>query len=205
MGENGCGKSTLLEAMAVAWGFNPEGGSRNFSFTTRSSHSSLHQYLTLVKTGAHPRTGYFFRAESYFNVATEIERLDEGGTPPDAVIHAYGSISLHEQSHGESFLALIQHRFFPGGLYLLDEPEAALSPAGLLKMLAKIDQLVKEGSQFIIATHSPVLMALPGALVYEFRDGAFHETDYQETSHFRFMKQFMNNPHGIMGELTGSK
>src|SRR5215469_5920562 len=160
VGENGSGKSTLLEAVAVAWGFNPEGGTKNFRFGTRASHSVLHEYLRVAKGVRRPKDGFFLRAESFFNVATEIENLDsEPGGPP--VISYYGNHSLHEQSHGESFMALLVNRFGGHGVYLLDEPEAALSPQRQLAALARIHELVCADSQFIIATHSPILMAYP--------------------------------------------
>jgi len=151
-GENGSGKSTLVEAIAVALGFNAEGGSRNMSVSTRTSHSELHQCLRLVRGTRTPRNGFFLRAESFFNVATHIEQLDEepGGGPP--IIDAYGGVSLHEQSHGESFLALILNRFGPNGLYVLDEPEAALSLRGNLALMRRMHDLVRAGSQFIVAT-----------------------------------------------------
>jgi predicted ATPase len=136
VGENGSGKSTLLEAIAVAWGFNPEGGTRNFRFGTRQSHSELHEYLRIAKGVRRPRDGFFLRAESFFNVATEIDRLD--------VVDSYGGRSLHEQSHGEAFLALMMNRFGGEGLYILDEPEAALSPQRQLTALARIHQLVHQ-------------------------------------------------------------
>src|SRR5213080_2922437 len=124
-GENGSGKSTLVEAIAVAAGFNAEGGSRNVTVSTRASHSPLHKHLRLVRGTRRPRTGYFLRAESFFNVATYLERLEDPGA-----LAPYGGRSLHEQSHGESFISLLKHRFGPGGLYILDEPEAALSLGG---------------------------------------------------------------------------
>lgn len=155
IGENGSGKSTLMEAIAVSLGFNAEGGSKNFSFGTRRSHSELHEYLRIAKGIKRPRDGYFLRAESFFYLATEIEVLDAvpfGGPP---VINSYGGRSLHEQSHGESFMALLMKRFGGQGVYLLDEPEAALSPCRQLAVLSRIHDLVLENSQFIIATHSP--------------------------------------------------
>ena len=168
VGENGSGKSTLLEAIAVACGFNPEGGSKNFRFDTRASHSELHRYLRLSRGVRRPRDGFFLRAESFFNVATEIERLDsEPGLGPP-IGPAYGQRPLHEQSHGESFLALLVKRFKGEGLYLLDEPEAALSPSRQLAVITRIHDLVQEHSQFIIATHSPILMAYPEAYIYSF-------------------------------------
>jgi predicted ATPase len=165
VGENGSGKSTLLEAIAVAAGFNAEGGRRNFGFTTRASHSDLHAHLRLVRGVRRPRDGFFLRAESFFNVATEIERLDaEPGLGPP-IIDSYGGRSLHEQSHGESFMTLALERLGGAGLYVLDEPEAALSPTRQLALLARIHQLVEAGSQFLVATHSPLLLAYPDATI----------------------------------------
>jgi predicted ATPase len=194
IGENGSGKSTLLEAIAVASGFNPEGGSKNFRFGTRASHSELHRYLRLAKGFPRPRDGFFFRAESFFNVATEIERLDAEpmGGPP--VIDSYGGRSLHEQSHGESFLALMLNRFGGQGLYLLDEPEAALSPQRQLAVLARMHDLVQDHSQFIIATHSPILMAYPDAYIYAFSPDRIAKVDYYQTEHYRVMHDFLTNP-----------
>ncbi|MEK8103970.1 AAA family ATPase [Micromonospora sp. M12] len=146
-GDNGTGKSTLIEAIAVAAGFNPEGGSTNFRFSTRATESSLGEHLRLVRGTRKPRTGFFLRAESFYNVATEIDRL--------GVADGYGGASLHERSHGESFLDLATHRFKPHGLYLLDEPEAALSVHGCLALLTRIHDLTEAGAQFVIATHSP--------------------------------------------------
>lgn len=186
IGENGSGKSTLLEAIAVSLGFNPEGGSKNFAFGTRPSHSELHGYLRIAKGIRRPRTGYFLRAESFFNVATEIERLD--------VTDSYGGKSLHEQSHGESFMALIENRFGAEGLYILDEPEAALSPQRQLRLLARMHALVRKGSQFIIATHSPILMAYPDACIYQCAPEGLSEIAYQETEHYKVTKAFLADP-----------
>ena len=163
-GENGTGKSTLLEAIAVGYGFNPEGGTRNFNFASRETHSNLNEYITIVKGIRRPKDGFFLRAESFYNVASEIDRLDQEGFVP--LIDSYGGRSLHEQSHGESFMSLILNRFRGDGIYILDEPEAALSPSRQLALLCRIHQLVKDGSQFIIATHSPILMAYPEADIY---------------------------------------
>lgn len=203
VGENGTGKSTLLEAIAVACGFNPEGGTRNFRFGTRASHSPLHEYLRIVKGIRRPKDGFFLRAESFFNVATEIERLDQEGMGPH-VIESYGGQSLHEQSHGESFLALMMNRFGGHGLYLLDEPEAALSPQRQLAAVARIHDLVKANSQFIIATHSPILMAYPDAMIYACRSHGIEHVEYEETEHYRVMHDFMANPKRMLDVLLAS-
>ncbi len=200
IGENGCGKSTLVEAIAVAMGFNPEGGTRNFNFGTRDSHSDLHRYIRLAKSIKRPRDGFFLRAESFFNVATNIDQLDvEPGGPP--IINSYGGLSLHEQSHGESFLSLVIHRFSGNGLYILDEPEAALSPTRQLAVLARMNQLLEQDSQFIIATHSPILMAYPGALIYHITESGIESVDYEETEHYEVTKAFLDNPDRMLQVL----
>jgi predicted ATPase len=198
VGENGSGKSTLLEAIAVASGFNAEGGSKNFRFGTRESHSELHRFLRITKGLPRPRDGFFFRAESFFNVATTIENLDREPGPATPIGPAYGDRSLHEQSHGESFLALMLNRFHGHGLYLLDEPEAALSPKRQLAILTRIYDLVQEKSQFIIATHSPILMAYPDAIIYEFSKEGIHKVTYEETEHYRITRDFLANPKRMM-------
>ncbi|GGY05413.1 AAA family ATPase [Pseudoduganella dura] len=200
VGENGSGKSTLLEAIAVALGYNAEGGSRNLRFGTRDSHSPLHGHLRISRGYRKPRDGYFLRAESFFNVATALERLDEGpGGPP--LIDSYGGHSLHEQSHGESFMALLNHRFGGQGLYVLDEPEAALSPQRQLAALARIHQLVKAGSQFIIATHSPILMAYPDARIYACLPDGLRRTDYEDTEHYQVTLEFLRDPRRMLDTL----
>lgn len=198
IGENGSGKSTLLEAIAVSLGFNAEGGTKNFSFGTRRSHSQLHEYLRVAKGVRRPRNGFFLRAESFFNVATEIERLDEDpfGGPP--IINSYGGRSLHEQSHGESFLALMTERFGSEGLYILDEPEAALSPQRQLAVLSRIHDLILDNSQFIIATHSPILMAYPDACIYQFGKGGISKIAYEDTEHFQITRDFLLNPQRML-------
>jgi predicted ATPase len=197
VGENGSGKSTLVEAIAVAAGFNPEGGSRNFRFATRASESSLGRHLVLGWGPAKPRTGYFLRAESYYNVATEIERLDREGGPP--LLPAYGGTSPHERSHGESFLDLVTHRFGPNGLYVLDEPEAALSVRGCMALLARLAELVERNCQVLIATHSPILLALPGATILEIGDdGAISRVSYDEALPVRLTREFLAAPERLL-------
>lgn len=201
IGENGSGKSTLLEAIAIALDLNAEGGSRNMNFCTRASHSPLHAVLSLCRGVRRPRDGYFLRAESFFNVATEIERLDAipANSPP--IINSYGGRSLHEQSHGESFFTLIMKRFGGGGLYILDEPEAALSPMRQLALITRMHQLVQASSQFIIATHSPILMAYPDAVIYSLDEDAMRQVDYTDTAHYAVTKRFMNNHRSMLNEL----
>jgi predicted ATPase len=200
IGENGSGKSTLLEAIAVSLGFNPEGGTRNFRFNTRASHSALHDFLRVAKGARGPNDGFFFRAESFFNVATEIERLDsEPGGP--RIIGSYGGRSLHEQSHGESFMALMMNRMGGHGLYLLDEPEAALSPQRQLAVLSRMHDLVVEESQFVIATHSPILMAYPDARIYSFSQQGVEKVDYYDTEHYLVMRDFLAHPKRMLDIL----
>lgn len=201
VGGNGSGKSTLLEAIAIAAGFNPEGGSKNFRFSTACSASSLHEYLRVVRGTHRERTGFFLRAESYFNLATEIEELDKEPSPAPLIIESYGNKPLHEQSHGESFMALVQHRFGDRGLYLLDEPEAALSPSWQLSLLRSINDLVVRGSQFIIATHSPLLLAYPHARILQFDEQGVCEKEYRETEHFQLCRAFLNSPERFLGYL----
>ena len=160
VGENGSGKSTLLEAIAIAAGINPEGGTSNFAFSTRDSHSGLSEAIRLVRGVRRPRTDFFLRAESLFTAATYLDALQRDD--PGA-LSAYGGASLHEQSHGESFLAVMLNRFGPEGFYVMDEPEAALSTQNCLTCLRRIHELVGAGSQFVIATHSPIVLAYPDA------------------------------------------
>lgn len=194
VGENGYGKSTLLEGIATAWGFNPEGGSINFRFSTRPSHSDLYQHLRLIKSSTKPRDGFFLRAESFFNLATDIEHLDAEPSTAPPIIKSYGMHSLHEQSHGESFLTLLNKRFGGNGLYVLDEPEAALSPTRQLSVIRRINQLVLKNSQFIIATHSPILMAYPRAKTVLLDEVGVSEVGYKATEHYAVTRQFINNP-----------
>jgi predicted ATPase len=195
IGENGTGKSTLIEAMAVAAGFNAEGGSRNFNFATRRTESDLHQVLRLVRSARRQRDGYFLRAESLYNVASTIDDLE--------VADSYGGRSLHAQSHGESFLALALHRFGSNGLYFLDEPEAALSPSRQLALLALIDDHVQHrGSQFVVATHSAILMAYPDATIYELSaEHGIQSVNYEDTDHFLITRDFLNDRQSFFKDL----
>ena len=201
IGENGSGKSTLLEAIAVALGFNPEGGSRHFRFGTRPSHSDLYEYLRVVRSVVRPRDGYFLRAESYYNVATEIENLDKIPRAGPKIAPAYGERALHEQSHGESFLALVEHRLRGNGLYLLDEPEAALSPVRQMALLSRLHALVGASSQLIIASHSPILLAYPGAALYHVGPSGMKRIAYEDTEHFRVTRDFLNRYPSMLKEL----
>lgn len=199
VGENGSGKSTLIEGIAVAAGFNPEGGSKNFNFTTYRSHSDLCDHIRLIRgTNGKWRDGYFLRAESFYNVATNIEELDRIPASAPPVSQAYGCRALHEQSHGESFLALMQERFFGRGLYILDEPEAALSPARILAMMRIIKQLTDRDSQFIISTHSPILTAFPGAAIYEIGEYGIRPTAWNRTDNYLLTKRFLSSPESIL-------
>ncbi len=194
VGENGTGKSTLLEAVATVLGFNPEGGSRNLRFSTNDTHSDLDEHLHVSK-GKRPRRGYFVRSESFYNLATAIDEIDP------AIVDSYGGRSLHVLSHGESFLTLAQHQFGGLGLFLLDEPEAALSPARQLAILALIHQSILQGSQYVIATHSPILMAYPGAWIYSLSDTGLQRVDYDDTEHVRVTRAFLDDPDRMLRRL----
>lgn len=184
VGENGSGKSTLLEAIAVAYGFNPEGGTRNYSFSTYDSHSELCDAMQLVKGWNKVNWGYFLRAESFYNVATAEEAYSRiNGIPQH----------YHERSHGESFLKLVQKNFRSGSVYLLDEPEAALSPQRQLTLLLEIAHCAEQGSQFLIATHSPILLGLPDAEILSFDGGSIHPCAYEDTESYRVTKMFLDD------------
>ncbi len=195
-GENGSGKSTLIEAIAVAAGFNAEGGSRNVTVSTRASHSDLHKHLRLVRGTRRPRSGYFLRAESFFNVTTYIEQLGDPG-----IAAAYGDRPLHERSHGESFIALVQHRFGPNGLYILDEPEAALSLRGNLALMRRMHDLVAEGSQFIVSTHSPILLGYPDAKIFVLSSEGITETAYEKTEIVELTRSFLDGREQFLRHL----
>jgi predicted ATPase len=195
VGDNGSGKSTILEAIAVAMGFNAEGGSKNFRFETKATHSVLHEHLKVDKGRniRKPKDGYFFRAESFYNLATEVQDLGVTG---------YGERELHEQSHGESFFAFFNNRLWANGIYLLDEPEAALSPKRQMSLISIIHRLVSEGSQLIIATHSPILLAYPEARIYLFSERGIEGVKYEETEHYQVTKGFLDRHEMMVRMLT---
>lgn len=192
VGENGSGKSTILESIAVAFGFNAEGGTKNFNFSSKETHSELNHYIKIVKGVKKPRDGFFFRAESFYNFATNVEELK--------LNDVYGGRSLHEQSHGESFFAVFQNRFSGESIYILDEPEAALSPSRQMSLITRMHDLIKKGSQFIIATHSPILMAYPDAIIYQINEG-FEPVSYEDTEHYQITRAFLNNPQKMLDIL----
>ena len=192
VGENGSGKSTLLEAIAIAAGFNPEGGSRNYHFSTFDSHSELCEAIRIVRGYNRPGWGYFLRAESFYNVATKEMDYADADHP---------SQKYHEKSHGESFLTLAQNQFRPHGLYLLDEPEAALSPQRQLTLLINIHECAKAGAQFFIVTHSPILLGMPEAEILTFDEGKLHSCDYEETSSYQITELYINNRKQLLERL----
>ncbi len=198
IGENGMGKSTLLEAIAVGLGFNAEGGGKNFNFSTQSTHSTLHNYLKITRGIHKMKDSYFLRSESFYNVASQIDLLDADESAEEIrkpkIIDSYGGKSLHEQSHGESFWALFMNRFWGSGLYILDEPESALSITRQMAMLAQMDKLVNKNSQFIIATHSPIILAYPNATIYQMTPKGVDKVKYKETDTYQLYKGFLDNP-----------
>ena len=194
VGENGSGKSTMLEAIAVNYGFNPEGGTKNYSFSTYDSHSELCDAIKLSRGIRKPKWGYFLRAESFYNVATA-EEMYAKEDPRGKQEH------FHERSHGESFLQLVQSNFQGNGLYLLDEPEAALSPQRQLTLLLEIVNCAKEDAQFIMVTHSPILLGIPGAEILSFDNGQIHPIDYEDTDSYQITKMFIENKEQLLKRL----
>lgn len=190
VGENGIGKSTFIEAIAVALGLPAEGGTENFIYETNNTTSVLSEYLR-VGTFNKPKTKFFLRAESFYNFSTEVDNI--------GVWSSYGG-SLHECSHGESFLKLVQNRFTENGLYILDEPEAALSPQKQLSLLCLIDDLVRNGSQFIIATHSPILISYNKGKILNL-DNNFEEIKYEDTDIYKLYKIYLDQPDAMQHKL----
>lgn len=202
VGENGSGKSTLLEAIAVAAGLNAEGGTSNFAFSTHESHSELWRALRLVRGTRRPRTDYFLRAESVFTAASYLDEL-QAQDPAAGALMSYGGRSMHEQSHGESFLAVMLNRFGADGFYVMDEPEAALSAQSCLTCLRRIHELVGEGSQFVIATHSPIVLAYPDATIYECGPDGIDAVGYEQTDLVRVFSGFLADRERILATLLG--
>lgn len=210
VGENGSGKSTLLEAIAERCGFNLRGGNRNHNLNTgyrfEGYESALARHLQVAWNGPRISDGFFMRAESFFNFASYIDEL---ALDDPRILKAYGGRSLHQQSHGESFLSLFSNQF-ENGVYILDEPEAALSPARVLAFMSVINELEQNGrAQFLIATHSPILICYPNATILQFGDDGVHETRYEDTEHFQVTQTFLNNPglylHHLMRGQAGDK
>ena len=192
VGENGSGKSTLLEAIAVSYGFNPEGGTKNYSFSTYDSHSELCDAIRIAKGVRRPKSGYFLRAESFYNVATKEQEYADITHPSE---------KYHEKSHGESFLAIAQNYMREDGIYIFDEPEAALSPQRQLTLLMEIYKCAKEGAQFLIVTHSPILLGIPGADIYTFDEGKIHLCEYEDTDSYIVTEMFINNRDNLLYRL----
>jgi len=197
VGENGVGKSTFIESIAVSLGLPAEGGTENFRYNTKNTTSNLSDYLT-VSTYNKPKLKFFLRAESFYNFSSEVQRLvEEDGFY--SLYKSYGG-NLHECSHGESFLKLVQNKFRDHGLYILDEPEAALSPQRQLSLLCLIDDLVKQGSQFIIATHSPILISYRNGVILDL-DNNFKEIDYKDTDIYNLYKMYLDDSEGMQKKL----
>jgi predicted ATPase len=194
VGENGSGKSTILEALADKLDLDAEGGDTVLTFVSTRADSPLASALVLTRGTRSPSMRYFLRAESFFNVAREVD------AHPGALAH-HGGRPLHGMSHGESFLTLAVERFLPDGLFLLDEPEAALSPQGCLTLLRRMRELAIDGAQFVIATHSPLLLAYPGATIYELGDHGLRETPYEDTDHYRLTRAFLEAPERFLRSL----
>jgi len=198
VGENGSGKSTLLEAIAYHAGFGIEGGTRNFRVQTTESSEAVAPLKDVLRLSWSRKNlkGYYLRAESFFNNATYIDELGP------LILDSYGGVSLHEQSHGESFLALLENKFRPGGLFIMDEPEAALSPARQLSLLVIMRRLLKHSdTQFIISTHSPIVLSYPEATILSFDDGKIREIDYEESLPFEIYSSFLKRRQKYLDEL----
>lgn len=200
VGENGTGKSTLLESIAALAGFGVEGGSKNIHFSTadESFYSQMQKLSSCMTLSWRKkvRDGYFFRAESFFTLANQIDRIaHEDPDGPNRTYRSYGGKSLHQQSHGESFLSFFKNRLGGGGFYILDEPEAALSPQRQLALLRIIHDLCQSPDvQFLIATHSPILLAYPDATIYSCDEASLTMVSYKETKHYEITKNFLDNP-----------
>ena len=206
VGDNGVGKSTLIEAIAINLGFNPEGGTKNYNYQTKNTHSVLYDYITLVKSFNRPKHGYFLRAETFYNSLSYMDYIDDIQTEKSFLSHITSSneSNYHSCSHGESFLNMISE--FPGkGIYILDEPEAALSPKGIMSLMCYLDDLVKNGSQFIISTHSPILITMPNSTIYSINDEKIEQKKYWETEHYTISKRFLEKPESMLNILLNKK
>jgi len=204
-GENGTGKSTLLEAIAAHYGFGPEGGNRNLQFETSDSSRSVDRLTRALRLSFDIRTGrgFYFRAESLFSLATQIDEWDKDPGLGGRIIDGYGGVSLHNHSHGETFFTVLDNKFRNSGLFLLDEPEAALSPQRQLSFLLLIRDTLRryKDAQFLISTHSPVLLGYPGAQIFSFDDGHLHEIDYEDTEPLQIVRRFVNDRDSFIQEL----
>jgi len=201
VGENGTGKSTLLEGLAIAMGCSAEGGSRNFRFSTMDTHTQLHYYLRVARDSKPIRDIFFYRAETYYNFATEMKKLDAEPSFDPEIRHAYGGRELHQLSHGQSVIQLFRHRFRSNGLYIMDEPEAALSPARQLEVIGHVRNLTAAGAQFVIATHSPILMAIPGATIYEIGEVGLCATKYNSLPQVAIYRRLINDHERFIGSI----
>jgi predicted ATPase len=201
-GENGTGKSTLLEAIAAHYGFGPEGGNRSIRNDSTEHNHSTDALVRALRLSFDKRTGagFFLRAESFFNTASTLDELDESS---GQILQFYGGQSLHTRSHGETFFTLLEHKFQRNGLFLLDEPEAALSPQRQLSFLILIHDTLRtyKDAQFLISTHSPVLLGYPGAQIFSFDDGHLHEIDYEDTAPLQIVRRFVNDRDSFVQEL----
>ena len=192
-GDNGTGKSTLIEALALSLGFTAEGGSKNFYSENPGEYSDMYKCITLEKGPLRPKDSFYFRADRFYDLASRIDRIKCN--------EYYGGESLHAQSHGEGFLSVMGNRLFGKGIYLLDEPESSLSPMNQITLLTMINDLVKNGSQLIIATHSPILLAYPEAEILFIENDGVERIDYEETEHYRTSKLFLDNYKGFLKSL----
>lgn len=205
VGENGAGKSTILEALADKWGFSMKSGNRVSHPGMRPYETVLAPHLTLTRTpGLRPMDGFFLRAESFYHFATEMDELENDPWTANGYFN-YGGRSLHAQSHGESFMATFVNRLDGHGLFLLDEPEAALSPNRQLAFVVRMHDLAREHSQFVIATHSPLILAYPDAFIYRIDETGIERVELRETDHYRMTKRFLDQPEAMMKRLLADE
>ena len=198
VGENGSGKSTIIEAIAVAAGFNAEGGKKSYAFSTQNTTSELADMITLIRGIHREKSGYFLRAESFYTTANYAESGTYGPSGDPSPLYFDGK-RIHQQSHGEAFMSII--RDFDTGLFIFDEPESALSPQRQMELIVLMNELVKRGAQLIIATHSPILLAFPGAIIYQLSGGGIHQTKYEDVDHVRLTRDFLNAPGQFLRRL----